>query len=61
MADARHPVFDRGGKLLFFSASTNLGPSFSFAELSGLRAPLLAQRLRPRAGEGHTVPARPRE
>lgn len=35
MADARHPVFDRGGKLLFFSASTNLGPSFSFAELSG--------------------------
>lgn len=35
MADARYPVFDRGGKLLFFSASTNLGPSFSFAELSG--------------------------
>ncbi|HPW55824.1 MAG TPA: PDZ domain-containing protein [Thermoanaerobaculaceae bacterium] len=35
MADARYPVFDRGGKLLFFAASTNLGPSFSFAELSG--------------------------
>lgn len=35
LADARYPVFDRGGKLLFFAASTNLGPAFSFAELSG--------------------------
>jgi tricorn protease len=34
LADSRYPVFDRSGKYLFFTASTNLGPSFSFAELS---------------------------
>ena len=34
LSDARHPVFDRSGKYLFFTASTNLGPGFSFAEMS---------------------------
>jgi len=42
MSDARHPVFDRGGKYLFFTASTNLGPAFSFAEMSTF--PHLASR-----------------
>ena len=34
MSDARYPVFDKSGKYLFFTASTNLGPTFSFAEMS---------------------------
>lgn len=35
MSDARYPAFDRSGKYLYFTASTNLGPSISFADLSG--------------------------
>jgi tricorn protease len=34
MSDARYPAFDKSGKYLFFTASTNLGPGFSFAEMS---------------------------
>ncbi len=34
MSDARYVAFDRGGKYLYFTGSTNLGPSFSFAEMS---------------------------
>ncbi len=34
MSDARYPAFDRSGKYLYFTASTNLGPAFSFAEMS---------------------------
>ncbi len=34
MSDARYVAFDRGGKYLYFTASTNLGPGFSFAEMS---------------------------
>ncbi|MFZ0430142.1 MAG: PDZ domain-containing protein [Acidobacteriota bacterium] len=34
MSDTRHVAFDRGGKYLYFTGSTNLGPSFSFAEMS---------------------------
>ncbi|MCW5967967.1 MAG: PD40 domain-containing protein [Blastocatellales bacterium] len=34
MSDARHAVFDKNGKYLYFTASTNLGPAFSFAEMS---------------------------
>jgi tricorn protease len=34
MSDARYVAFDRGGKYLYFTASTNLGPAFSFAEMS---------------------------
>ncbi len=34
MSDARYIDFDKSGKYLFFTASTNLGPSFSFAEMS---------------------------
>ncbi len=34
MSDARYAAFDKNGKYLYFTASTNLGPSFSFAEMS---------------------------
>ena len=34
MSDARYGSFDKSGKYLYFTASTNLGPAFSFAEMS---------------------------
>ncbi len=34
MSDARYAAFDPGGKYLYFTASTNLGPSLSFADMS---------------------------
>jgi tricorn protease len=36
MSDARYPVFDASGKYLYFTASTDLGPGISFADLSGI-------------------------
>ena len=36
LGDARYTVFDKSGKYLFFTASTNLGPTISFADLSGI-------------------------
>ena len=36
MSDARYAVFDKSGKYLYFTASTNVGPSISFADLSGI-------------------------
>ncbi len=36
LSDARYPVFDTSGKYLYFTASTNLGPQISFADLSSI-------------------------
>jgi tricorn protease len=36
LGDARHVTFDKSGKYLYFSASTNVGPTISFADLSGI-------------------------
>jgi tricorn protease len=36
MSDARYPAFDRSGKYLYFTASTDIGPNISFADLSGI-------------------------
>ncbi|MBI3649908.1 MAG: PD40 domain-containing protein [Acidobacteria bacterium] len=36
LSDARYPAFDANGKYLYFTASTNLGPAISFADLSGI-------------------------
>ena len=36
LGDSRYPVFDKSGKYLFFTASTNIGPTISFADLSGI-------------------------
>ncbi len=36
LGDARYIVFDKGGKYVFFTASTNLGPTISFADLTGI-------------------------
>jgi tricorn protease len=34
-SDARSPAFDRGGKYLYFTASTDVGPRLGFAQMSG--------------------------
>ncbi|HEY8462248.1 MAG TPA: PDZ domain-containing protein, partial [Blastocatellia bacterium] len=36
MSDARYPAFDKSGKYLYFTASTDIGPGISFADLSGV-------------------------
>jgi len=35
-SDVTHPAFDRGGKYLYFAASTNVGRGLSWADLSGI-------------------------
>ncbi len=41
LGDARYPVFDRGGKALFFTASTNVGLSAGWLDLSSYQHPVL--------------------
>ncbi len=36
LGDARYIAFDKSGKYVFFTASTNVGPTISFADLSGI-------------------------
>lgn len=36
MSDVQHPVFDKNGKYLYFTASTNIGESISWADMSGM-------------------------
>ncbi len=36
LGDARHVTFDKSGKYLYFTASTDVGPTISFADLSGI-------------------------
>lgn len=40
MSDARYPVFDRGGKVLYFAASTDVGPTASWLDLSSYDRPV---------------------
>jgi tricorn protease len=35
MSDARYPVFDKSGKYIFFTASTNIGPTVAGLDMSG--------------------------
>jgi tricorn protease len=41
LGDARYPVFDKNGKTLFFTASTNLGLSSGWLDLSSYQHPVL--------------------
>ncbi|MEO8647582.1 MAG: PDZ domain-containing protein [Acidobacteriota bacterium] len=36
LGDARYAAFEKSGKYIFFTASTNVGPTISFADLSGI-------------------------
>ncbi|HLZ12871.1 MAG TPA: PDZ domain-containing protein [Candidatus Acidoferrum sp.] len=40
LSDARFPVFDKGGKYLFFAASTDVALSGSWLDLSGFQRPV---------------------
>jgi len=35
MSDARYPIFDKSGKYIFFTASTNIGPTVAGLDMSG--------------------------
>src|SRR2546426_373553 len=41
ISDARHPVFDKGGKSLFFAVSTDVGLSAGWLDLSSFQHPVL--------------------
>src|SRR5437588_7328060 len=41
ISDARYPVFDKGGKSLIFAASTDVGLTAGWLDLSSLQRPLL--------------------
>jgi tricorn protease len=41
LGDARYPVFDKGGKELFFAASTDVGLSLGWLDLSSYQHPVL--------------------
>jgi tricorn protease len=40
MSDARWPVFDGGGQFLYFSASTDIGPTAGWLDLSSFNRPI---------------------
>src|SRR6202040_3109816 len=40
LSDARYPVFDKGGKVLYFAASTDLGLAITWLDLSGFQRPV---------------------
>jgi tricorn protease len=40
LSDARFPMFDRGGKVLYFAASTDLGLAVTWLDLSGFQRPV---------------------
>jgi tricorn protease len=40
MSDARHTVFDKGGKYLYFTASTDIGPTTTMIDMSGMNRPV---------------------
>ena len=54
MSDVRYPAFDRGGKYLYFTESTNYGTSTSGLDMSS-DAFEVTRTLRPRAGRRYPV------
>ncbi len=57
MSDARHPAFDRDGQYLYFTASTNYGPTISGLDMTSDRARGDQQRLPGGAAEQYSVAA----
>src|SRR4029077_11880254 len=41
LGDARYPTFDKGGKVVFFTASTDVGLSSGWLDLSSYQHPVL--------------------
>ena len=46
LSDARYPVFDKGGKVLYFTASTDLGLGVTWLDLSGFQRPVSRRFMR---------------
>jgi len=40
MSDARYPAFDKSGKYLYFTASTDIGPTTTGIDMSGMNRPV---------------------
>ncbi len=40
LSDARSPLFDKGGKILYFTASTDVGLAMTWLDLSGFQRPI---------------------
>src|SRR5262249_13575280 len=40
MSDARFPLFDKNGKYLYFTASTDLGPALAGIDMAGFNRPV---------------------
>ncbi len=40
MSDVRHTVFDKNGKYLYFTASTDIGPTTTMIDMSGMNRPV---------------------
>jgi len=54
ISDARYPVFDKGGKSLFFAVSTDVGLSAGWLDLSSFQHPVLRSVYAAGAQEGRT-------
>ncbi|HUI73405.1 MAG TPA: PDZ domain-containing protein [Candidatus Acidoferrum sp.] len=59
LSDARFPVFDNGGKLLYFAASTDLGLSIGWLDLSSFQHPILRSVYAVVLKKGEPTPVEP--
>jgi tricorn protease len=72
MSDVRHTVFDKNGKYLYFTASTDIGPTVTGIDMSGMNRPVtrsvylavldktLPSPLAPESDEEKDKPAEPK-
>jgi tricorn protease len=40
LSDARYPIFDKSGKYIYFTASTNFGPTIGWLDMSAINRPV---------------------
>src|SRR5579859_1118226 len=59
LGDARYPVFDKGGKELIFAATTDLGLSAGWLDLSSLQHPVLRHIYAAVLAKGEKSPVEP--
>src|SRR5260370_24516333 len=59
LGDARYPVFDKGGKELIFAASTDLGLSAGWLDLSSFQHPVLRHIYAAVVKKGEKTPVEP--
>src|SRR5205823_13123425 len=59
ISDARYPVFDKGGKWLLFAASTDVGLSSGWLDLSSFQHPILRNIYAAALKKGDPSPVEP--